>query len=306
MTARRGERNNRAADDPLVDSRARRDFRKTPEPRGIVARLTALEGSGFVIPRHAARRLHFDFRLKLGGVLKSWALTRGPSLDPTDKGLAVRTEDHPLSYAEFEGVIPAPCCGAGSVMIWDQGLWFPVDADVDAALLRGRLRFTLQGQRLQGGWILVRLNSGATDERENWLLRKLGDEHAADGEDRAGREMVSVRSGRTMAQIAGRAGSPGVGESGVDALPAFRPVQLATPAEVIPDTPGWMHEIKPACSMDGAHPWRSSPSISFAIRRTIWRSGPTSSARSGCRRCLRALLLRCTWPAMWSGLANSR
>ena len=159
---------------PLEKYREKRDFARTPEPTGGAAGGGALR---FVVQLHHARQLHYDFRLELGGVLLSWAVPKGPSLDPADKHLAVHVEDHPLDYAGFEGTIPAGEYGAGSVIVWDSGTWEPV-GDAEEGLARGDLKFTLHGQKLQGLWVLVRLKPRPGEKRENWLLIKERDEFA--------------------------------------------------------------------------------------------------------------------------------
>src|SRR6516165_4405183 len=142
----------------LEEYRRKRDFRKTPEPAGkLPAHRKAAAPLAFVIQEHKARRLHFDFRLELDGVLKSWAVPKGPSLDPAEKRLAVEVEDHPLEYGGIEGVIPAGEYGGGTVMLWDRGSWVPADPDPEAAYRAGKLKFTLDGEKLSGGWMLVRL-----------------------------------------------------------------------------------------------------------------------------------------------------
>ncbi len=165
--------------------RAKRDFRRSPEPPGSERRHPARAGRAaarfFCVHKHLARHLHYDLRLEHGGVLVSWAVPRGPSLDPRDKRLAVRVEDHPLEYGTFEGVIPEGY-GAGIVMLWDRGTWTPQVDDVDAALARGELKFTLDGYKLKGSWGLVRTRSAPRREagarpdapagRESWLLIK--------------------------------------------------------------------------------------------------------------------------------------
>ena len=192
----------------LATYRAKRDFRKTTEPSGErkVARADHLR---FVIQKHAARRLHYDLRLELDGVFKSWAVTREPSLDPKVKRLAVEVEDHPLEYGDFEGTIPKGQYGGGTVQLWDRGYWRPEgDRSALEMLRRGALRFKLEGTRLHGGWVLVRLRNDRSDgHRHNWLLIK-----AHDAFDRAGNgngasaEDRSVASGRTMADIAAGTG----------------------------------------------------------------------------------------------------
>src|SRR5439155_6191240 len=139
----------------LATYKAKRDFTKTAEPKGTLAQSSSFI---FMVQKHDATRLHFDFRLELDGVLKSWAVTRGPSLDPDDKRLAVRTEDHPLDYASFEGTIPKGEYGGGTVMLWDWGRWIPAPGkDPRKTLEQGHLHFTLEGQRMKGDWILFRL-----------------------------------------------------------------------------------------------------------------------------------------------------
>ena len=191
----------------LSTYRAKRDFSRTAEPSGsgAVAPSARLR---FVVQKHAARRLHYDLRLELDGVFKSWAVTRGPSLDPADKRLAVEVEDHPLEYGDFEGTIPQGQYGGGTVQIWDRGYWEPqVKGTPEQALAAGELKLSFQGERLRGGWVLVRLRNSRSDERPSWLLIKHRDEFARSGDgvflEEAGR---SVASGRTMEEIAGGRG----------------------------------------------------------------------------------------------------
>src|SRR5688572_7111497 len=161
--------------DRLERYREMRDFSATPEPRG--AKVVSPEDKlHYYVQRHDATRLHYDFRLELDGVLKSWAVPKGPSLDPADKRLAVQTEDHPLEYGEFEGVIPEKQYGAGNVLLWDRGTWIPEDKDPRAALRKGRLHFTLEGEKLHGRFVLAKT-------RENWLLIKRDDDDARSGSD---------------------------------------------------------------------------------------------------------------------------
>lgn len=141
--------------------RKKRDFKKTPEPKGRSS--TKRKKTIFVVQKHAARHLHYDFRLEQNGVLRSWAVPKGPSLDPKDKRLAVMTEDHPLEYANFEGIIPKGEYGAGTVAIWDQGNWEPISVEED------KLHFILHGKKMKGEWVLVRLKN----DPKNWLLFKL-------------------------------------------------------------------------------------------------------------------------------------
>lgn len=170
----------------LREYRRKRRFAATPEPRGD-ARAASPRGSPrtrvaagrlrYVIHKHHARTLHYDLRLEWNGVLLSWAVPKGPSLDPATKRLAVRVEDHPLAYGRFEGRIPEGQYGAGTVAIWDEGTWRPDDPDVDAALRRGELAFTLQGRRLKGRWVLVRTRLGPAgrSDRQAWLLMRRRD-----------------------------------------------------------------------------------------------------------------------------------
>src|SRR5919108_3521971 len=136
--------------------RRKRNFAKTAEPSGREAQVAPAEALRFVVQKHAARRLHYDLRLELDGVFKSWAVTRGPSRDPADKRLAVEVEDHPLDYGDFEGTIPKGEYGGGTVMLWDRGFWMPEKetADVGAALRKGELKFTVAGEKLRGSWVL--------------------------------------------------------------------------------------------------------------------------------------------------------
>jgi len=200
------------ADRKLSKYRAKRDFQKTAEPSGARA-VAPAKALRFVIQKHAARRLHYDLRLELGGVFKSWAVTRGPSLDPADKRLAVEVEDHPLDYGDFEGTIPKGEYGGGTVQLWDRGYWTPEgDESPEQALKSGDLKFTLEGDKLHGSWVLVRIknNRYGDSKRTNWLLIKHRDESARPGDhDGVLAEDRSVASGRPMAQIeAGKGRAP--------------------------------------------------------------------------------------------------
>src|SRR5262245_249031 len=168
--------------DNLQRYRQKRNFAVTPEPEGKVGESRA-RGLAFVIQKHAATRLHYDFRLELDGVLLSWAVPKGPSLDPNDKRLAVHVEHHPIEYGEFEGVIPAKQYGAGTVMLWDRGVWLP-KSDPNEGYRKGRLKFDLEGEKLHGGWNLVK--SGSDKYGGNgWLLFKEADEFARLGAEAA-------------------------------------------------------------------------------------------------------------------------
>ena len=192
-----------AANNKLSPYQAKRDFSKTAEPSGENA-VTPSEVRRFVIQKHAATRLHYDFRLELDGVLKSWAVTKGPSIDPHDKRLAVEVEDHPLDYGDFEGTIPKGQYGGGSVQLWDRGYWMPEESDPAAAIRKGQLKFVVEGERLHGGWVLVRIkNRRPGDKKNNWLLIKHRDNFARDNDGGALlAEDRSVASGRAMADIA--------------------------------------------------------------------------------------------------------
>ncbi|MEQ3643154.1 MAG: DNA polymerase ligase N-terminal domain-containing protein, partial [Paracoccus sp. (in: a-proteobacteria)] len=173
----------------------KRDFGATPEPQanGTPSAL----GLRYSMQNHDATRLHWDLRLEWDGVLLSWAVTRGPSLDPADKRLAVRTEDHPLSYLTFEGTIPKGHYGAGTVMLWDLGWWQPLEPAA-RGLAKGHLKFRLHGRRMTGDWNLIRM--ARRDKRDNWLLVKIDDE-AAGQRDPVARYRTSVASGRSFAAI---------------------------------------------------------------------------------------------------------
>jgi bifunctional non-homologous end joining protein LigD len=252
--------------------RQKRDFGVTPEPAGKVGQRRSRK-LAFVIQKHAATRLHYDFRLELNGVLLSWAVPKGPSLDPNDKRLAMHVEDHPLEYGDFEGVIPPKQYGAGTVMVWDRGTWTP-KADPDEGYAKGRLKFDLDGEKLKGGWNLVRSRSGKYGGENSWLLFKEADEFArlgAEGliaEDRP----ESVVSGRSLEQIAvdadrvwhsnksvaaniqggairksrrnAIAGLAKIKGARKVALPDLIEAQLATAAKSPPTGPAWVHEIK--------------------------------------------------------------
>jgi len=186
--------------DRLKQYRAKRDFSHTPEPKGHQRK--AGKKLAYVIQKHDATRLHYDFRLEWNGVLLSWAVPKGPSENPNDKRLAVHVEDHPVDYGGFEGTIPEGEYGAGTVMLWDRGYWVP-NNDPDEGLKNGKLSFQLHGKRLKGNWALVRLRARRPGDKDNWLLIKEKDELVrTSGKLTVERETKSVASGRAMEQIA--------------------------------------------------------------------------------------------------------
>jgi bifunctional non-homologous end joining protein LigD len=183
----------------LSTYQAKRRFNITREPRGKVGK----RGHAFVIQKHAATRLHYDLRLQLDGVMKSWAVTRGPSLVPGVKRLAVQVEDHPIEYNRFEGNIPEGEYGGGTVMVWDRGHWRP-EGDPHRGLAKGHLSFRLDGEKLHGGWHLVRMRRRPGETRNNWLLIKQRDDAARTTRDRdiLTERPLSVKTGRSLAEIA--------------------------------------------------------------------------------------------------------
>jgi bifunctional non-homologous end joining protein LigD len=194
----------------LKTYRSMRDFAQTAEPSGD-ATIAPVERLRFVIQKHAATRLHYDFRLELDGVMKSWAVTRGPSLDPADKRLAVEVEDHPLDYGDFEGTIPKGQYGGGTVLLWDRGYWMPEPGfeDVAKALKKGELKFVIDGEKVHGGFVLVRMKRRPGEKRDNWLLIKHHDDYARVGGGDIIEQDRSVASGRGMDEIeAGKGKKP--------------------------------------------------------------------------------------------------
>ena len=258
--------------DSLAKYRGKRDFTKTQEPGGNVA---PTGGNRYLIQKHAATRLHYDFRLELDGVLKSWAVTRGPSLNADDKRLAVEVEDHPVAYGTFEGAIPKGEYGGGTVMLWDEGTWEPI-GDPHEGLKKGDFKFILHGGRLHGSWVLARMKARPQDRgRNNWLLIKHRDDDAfdEDGEAWLDANATSIVTGRTMEEIAAdadkvwhsghaedsrMAGGPepakatnGTKPRASKSVPAksYKPLKFMTPelatlADAVPEGPNWVHEIK--------------------------------------------------------------
>ncbi len=246
----------------LEEYRRKRDFKKTPEPPPGRIKANSQKLS-YLIQKHDATRLHYDFRLELDGVLLSWAVTKGPSLDPADKRLAVRTEDHPLTYGTFEGTIPQGEYGGGTVMMWDEGSWEP-KGDPHAGLEKGHLSFVLHGERLRGGWGLIRMRGDG--KRENWLLVKENDTEArknAANEKFLNDLASSVKTGRSMDEIAGGAApaskaavkakavkvsktkkTPQSGKGLKRLMELYPDVQLATLVDEPPQGEDWLHEIK--------------------------------------------------------------
>src|SRR5437588_8444211 len=244
----------RRADLDIATYNRKRDFAKTREPRG---RKLKGKGDTFVVQKHEASRLHWDFRLELNGVLKSWAVPKGPSLDPDEKRLAMRTEDHPLDYGGFEGTIPKGEYGGGTVMLWDQGRWVPEPSkDPSKTIEEGHLHFTLEGERMKGEWVMFRLKPRPGEKAEPWMLKKVTDDFAdpADGDALVENEVTSVTTGRTMAEIAagedvwrsnrgGQKGGRGKRKASA-APPRFQAPQLATLVDEVPTGESWIHEYK--------------------------------------------------------------
>jgi bifunctional non-homologous end joining protein LigD len=247
----------------LQSYRAKRNFTRTLEPSGQRSVLPAGHFR-YVIQKHAASRLHFDLRLELDGVFKSWAVTRGPSIDPADKRLAVEVEDHPLDYGDFEGTIPKGQYGGGTVQLWDRGFWEPEGPKTPEVALRdGDLKFVLAGERLQGSWVLVRMHNQRNESRKNWLLIKHRDEYAKPGGTEAlMEEDRSIASGRTMDQIArgeGQSPTPFMlaapkrrksqdsrpsTKAPTGVIPDFMQPQLCKLVDHPPQQAGWGHEVK--------------------------------------------------------------
>ncbi|MBI5492490.1 MAG: DNA ligase D [Deltaproteobacteria bacterium] len=246
---------------PIDEYSRKRDFSKTPEPPGKTS--TKKKGGGlFIVQKHSARTLHYDLRLELGGVLKSWAVPKGPSLNPVDKRLAVRVEDHPIEYAGFEGIIPKGEYGAGTVLLWDRGLWVPKE-DPEAGLRKGALKFYLLGRKLRGGFALVRTRRKAAGEdegeegKEGWLLIKEDDDEARVS-DITAEEPLSVATGKDMDDVAASRAAVWSAKKSFPKLPEIPAIpgakkapmpnkmrpELPTLVERPPESNGWLHELK--------------------------------------------------------------
>jgi bifunctional non-homologous end joining protein LigD len=204
----------------------KRRFDKTPEPSGDERPKAGKGGLTYAIQKHRATRLHYDLRLEWNGVLLSWAIPKGPSFDPSVKRLAAQTEDHPLDYASFEGVIPEGEYGGGTVMLWDEGTWKPEVPDVDAAIKKGDLKLTIEGRKVKGSWVLVRIKSWDKSGEKSWLLIKHRDEHVTQ-EDVTLAQPWSVKTGRSLRKIAEDEG--GNVEKAADADPPTEAPAAAPP-----------------------------------------------------------------------------
>ena len=205
----------------------KRNFKVSPEPSGKSHDTTGSQRDLlYVIQKHRASQLHYDFRLEFKGVLLSWAVPKGPSLDPSAKRLAMQVEDHPLEYGNFEGVIPEGEYGGGTVMVWDNGKWIPESDDIGAALQKGDLKFTLEGKKLRGSWVIVRTHGFGSKPDKSWLLIKHRDKYASD-KDITTSQPRSVLSKRLLADIArdngGDVEKAATGDPGKVAKPKLRP-----------------------------------------------------------------------------------
>ncbi|WP_378948079.1 DNA ligase D [Mesorhizobium sp. ANAO-SY3R2] len=267
------------AAEKLRTYRAKRDFTRTGEPRG-----SGQDGGGdrFVVHKHHATANHYDLRLELDGVLKCWAVPRGPSLNPADRRLAVETEDHPLEYIDFEGVIPEGQYGAGPMIVWDTGVWAPMN-DAHAALGKGAFKFRLWGEKLRGGWMLTRLEPRRGEDKRNWLLIKEYDLAENDQVDILAARSESVKSGRPIEDLVPARKPPAKPEdlrpgtlAGAvrSAMPARIAPQLATAVESIQTGQEWLHEIK----FDG---YRTMAHVAGGATRLITRSGLDWTRRYG-------------------------
>lgn len=262
---------------PLDRYREKRDFDRTPEPSGDAAPGQTPRPLMFVIQKHAATRLHYDVRLEMDGVLASWAVPKGPSLDTHDRRLAVHVEDHPIEYGSFEGTIPKGEYGGGTVMVWDRGTYEPKE-DMAAGMEKGSLKFILHGEKLQGGFALVRMKPREGDRAENWLLIKERDDHVRPREEYDVTEArpESAATGRDMDQIAaGESSDAAAPALSVPPLPSVArleepagdiPMQLARLVEKAPEGDEWIHEVK----YDG---YRVRAALEDGVARMLTRTG---------------------------------
>jgi DNA ligase D len=259
--------------------RSKRDFDRTPEPRGGFSEQGA---NRFVVHKHHATADHYDLRLEMDGVLKSWAVPKGPSLNPADKRLAVQTEDHPLDYIDFEGVIPDDEYGGGPMIVWDIGVWAPME-DPEASLEKGAFKFRLSGEKLKGGWMLARLKPKENEEKINWLLFKERDQAASTTGDILMDRPESVKSGRNIEELVTKpraaakrvAPKPGKAPGAVKAaMPSRVEPQLATAVAHPPSGDDWLHEIK----FDG---YRTAVHVVDGAATFVTRSGLDWTKRYG-------------------------
>ncbi len=277
----------------LEEYRKKRNFKRTPEPSGRVGYRKAKKPLEYVIQKHDASHLHYDFRLELDGVLKSWAVPKGPSMKPGVRRLAMQTEDHPMDYGDFEGVIPEGQYGGGTVMLWDRGTWTPL-GDAAKDYRKGRLRFRLDGEKLAGEWILTRMKRRPGEKKDSWLLIKAGDAAARDEDesDITDEAPRSVQTGRDLDAIAraqdrvwdsnassnarspSMAKGPGVTVERNAKLPARVKPQLATLVGEAPEGGDWLHEIK----FDG---YRVLCRVEGGEARVITRNGKDWTDRFG-------------------------
>jgi len=301
----------RARTEPaLTRYRAKRDFAATSEPEGAPA---LQPGERFVVHKHAARRLHYDLRLELGGTHKCWAVTKGSSLDPRVRRLAVHVEDHPFEYADFEGTIPEDTYGAVGMIVWDRGAWVPM-GDADEGYRTGQLKFRLVGDKLRGGWTLVQLKSGKDADGKNWLFIKERDTYArpeAEG-DILGEAPLSVLSGRAVEELLPAVPAPQrkrkrtkplrpdrLAGACAAALPEKPRPQLATLTAAPPTGARWIHEIK----LDG---YRTLARIEDGKARLLTRNGHDWTERYGARRRAHGIGVRQCRPRRRSVRADER
>jgi bifunctional non-homologous end joining protein LigD len=216
----------------LKEYTKKRHFNVSPEPSGKAASPKKQESFIFVVQKHRATALHYDFRLEWNGVLLSWAVPKGPSLDSSVKRLAMQVEDHPVDYSSFEGVIPEGEYGGGTVMVWDAGTWTPESPDVNAALTKGDLKFTLHGKKLKGSWVLVRTRGWGSSSGKSWLLIKHRDQHTST-KDVAIEKPRSIVSNKLLAEIARDGG--GDVEKAATGDPGFKPKKAGAAKKT--DTP---------------------------------------------------------------------